>query len=116
MLQKLALPLRTVAAEGIDAEVAPRAVAAVRDVERAHAQREHRAVARGCPCATSGLWPQGGAGYSHSASRAATPGIVSSVTLQGGRQQKACQVAASLPHGLPRQLREDAGGLAAPTS
>lgn len=31
MLQKLALPLRTVAAEGVDAEVAPHAVATVRD-------------------------------------------------------------------------------------
>lgn len=88
MLQKLALPLRTVAAEGVDAEVAPRAVAAERDAERARAQREHRAGARGCPRATPGLWPPVGAGYSHSASRAATPGMVSPVALQGGRQQE----------------------------
>lgn len=41
MPQKLALHLRAVAAEGIDVEVAPRAVAAVRDGEGARAQREH---------------------------------------------------------------------------
>lgn len=35
---------------------------------------------------------------------------------EGDSRREACQVAASLPYGLPGQLREDAGGLAAPTS
>lgn len=71
--QQLALQLHNVAAEAVDVEGAPRAVAAVRDREGARAQREH-ARARGYPRATLGLWPPVGAGCFLWDGRAAGPG------------------------------------------
>lgn len=97
MPQKLALHLRTVGAEGVDVEVAPSAISAMRDWEGArtavHAplqalghQQAQVALARlvGLPVLDDGPTRK-------------------HITLYGGRQQEACYVAAGLRQGLSGQ-------------
>ena len=104
MLQKLALPLSIVAAEGVDAEVAPHAVAAVRDVEGRVSTARVRAAVHA---------PLQALGRQEAQVTLTRPvGRPLLGWFLPSRCKEACQVTTS----LPGQLREDAGGLAAPTS